>query len=62
MATVQYGTDRGDRIEQVTVATGGSAPTKALEVNIKDGQRKEDVILALDRIKATVMASALFTQ
>ncbi len=62
MATVQLGTDRQDRLEQVTEATGGSAPTKDIEVNIKTGLRKEHVILALDRLKLTVMQSENFSQ
>lgn len=60
MATVQYGTDNGDRNEQVTEATGGAAPTKTVEVNIKTGQRKELVLLALERIKNRIATSSVF--
>jgi hypothetical protein len=62
MATVQYGVSNGDRQEQVTEATGGSAPTETVEVNIKTGQRKEQVILALDLIRNAVMQSKVFVQ
>lgn len=62
MATVQYGTNREDRLEQVTEATGGGAPTADVELNIKTGLRKEQIIGALDRFKLAVMQSENYLQ
>lgn len=61
MATVQIGTDRADRKEQVTEATGGGAPTKDVELNVKTGLKRQHVIDALDRMKLVVIDSPNFS-
>lgn len=60
MATVQYGCSKGERLEQVAEATGGSAPTDTVEVNIATGQRKETVINCLNQIINKIQQSRNF--
>lgn len=60
MATKQYGVNKGARLEQVTEATGGSAPTADVEVNIKNGITVQQAMLAIDQIKAKISVSKVF--
>lgn len=60
MATKQYGASKGNRLEQVTEATGGSAPTADVEVNIKANVPALQAINALDLIKQKIIQSKNF--
>jgi len=60
MATVQYGYTKGNRLEEVDEATGGGAPAQTVDVNIATGQKKLDILIALDLIKQKVIQSKVF--
>lgn len=65
MATIQMAWNRGETLDAggaggVAEATGGSAPTDTVEVNIANGARKEEVLIALDLIRDKVVQSVNF--
>lgn len=65
MATIQMAWNRGETLDAggaggVAEATGGSAPTDTVEVNIADGAKKEDVVKALMLIRDKVIQSVNF--
>lgn len=61
MATVLMAFTKGDRLEQVDETTGGAAPTQDVELNMKTGLRKEQVLIALQLITDKVIASKNFS-
>jgi len=58
MATVQLGWGKGDNLDgpnYVSEATGGSAPTDAVELNIANGTSKEHVLIALQLFRDKII-------
>jgi hypothetical protein len=54
------GWGKGDTLDgtnRVAEATGGSAPTDAVEINIADGTSKEHVLIALSLFRDKVIQS-----
>lgn len=65
MATIQLAWNRGETLDAggaggVAEATGGSAPTDTVELNIADGAKKEDVVKALMLFRDKVIQSTNF--
>lgn len=59
-ATLQLSYDNGQRLEQVTEATGGSAPTADVELNVKADIRRDEILIALEHFKHRVATSKSF--
>lgn len=60
MATVQLGGSKGSTLDgpnYITEATGGSAPTATVDLNIANGTSKEDVLKILQLFRDKVIQS-----
>jgi hypothetical protein len=58
MATVQLSWGKGDTLDgpnYVTEATGGSAPSETVALNIADGTSKEHVLIALQLFRDNII-------
>lgn len=60
MATVQLSWGRGDTLDgpnYVTEATGGSAPSETVALNVADGTSKENILIALQLFRDKIIQS-----
>lgn len=60
MATVQLSYGKGDTLDgpnYVTEATGGSAPSETVALNIADGTSKEHILIALQLFRDKIIQS-----
>jgi hypothetical protein len=60
MPTVQLSWGRGDTLDGpnfVTEATGGSAPSETVALNVADGTSKENILIALQLFRDKIIQS-----
>lgn len=62
MPTVQLGWSRGSTLDggsgiRVTEATGGTAPTATIEVNIANATGKDEILVALQLFRDKIIQS-----
>mgnify|MGYP003442556179 CR=1 FL=1 len=60
MATVQLSYGKGENLDgpnYVTEATGGSAPSETVGLNIADGTSKETILIALSLFRDKIIQS-----
>ena len=62
MPTVQLGWSRGSTLDgasgiRVTEATGGSAPTATIELNVANATNKDEILVALQLFREKIIQS-----